>query len=362
MSEIQNKINTLIENREKARMGGGQETDRRTARQGQVHGPRAYPDAARRGIVRRVRHVRHAPLLRLRHGQEPYLRRRRGDGLRHDRRPSGLRLRTGLHGDGRFAVAVDVGQDLQGHGHGHAQRRALHRLERFGRRPNPGGNQRAGRLCQHLPAQRDGIRHHPSFGHLRPLRGRCGLFAGTDRLHDHEEGDLGHAPHRPEGRQDRHRRRRHAGAVGRRHDAHDQVGRGAVRRRHRGRGHRNDQETALLHAAEQHGGCSARRLHRPRRLGWKTRSTRPSSPTTPTSPTTWPRSSRPSSTTANTSNRRRATRRTSSPASPVSTASRWASSPTSRSSWPACWTSTPAARRRGSCVSATPSTFRWSRW
>ena len=73
-------------------------------------------------------------------------------------------------------------------------------------------------------------------------------------------------------------------------DAHHQVGRGAVRRRHRGGGHRADQETDLLHAAEQHGGRSAGRLHRQDRPVWRIRSTR-SSPTAPTSPTTWPRSS-----------------------------------------------------------------------
>ena len=52
------------------------------------------------------------------------------------------------------------------------------------------------------------------------------------------------------------------GAAGRRPDAHHQVGRGAVRRRHRGGGYRADQEANLLHAAEQHGGRSAGRLHR----------------------------------------------------------------------------------------------------
>jgi len=46
------------------------------------------------------------------------------------------------------------------------------------------------------------------------------------------------------------------------HDAHHQVGRGAVCRRYRGGGHRADPQAHLLHAAEQHGGRPAGRLQR----------------------------------------------------------------------------------------------------
>ena len=73
-----------------------------------------------------------------------------------------------------------------------------------------------------------------------PCAGGAVYSPAADRLHHHEEGDLEHVPHRPEGRKDRDGRGRDAGAAGRRHDAHHQVGRGAVRRRHRGGGHRAD--------------------------------------------------------------------------------------------------------------------------
>ena len=119
-------------------------------------------------------------------------------------------------------------------------------------------------------------RHSADFGHLRSLRRRCRLFAGADRLHHHEEGVLEHVPHRSEGREDRDGRRRDAGAAGRRHDAHDQVGRGAVRRRNRGGGHRADPVSLLsympqnnmedaplvgLHRPDQPSGGFAQRDH-----------------------------------------------------------------------------------------------------
>ena len=89
-----------------------------------------------------------------------------------------------------------------------------------GARIQEGVNALAG-LCQHLPAQRDVVgRHSADFGHLRPLRRRCGLLARADRLHHHEEGDLEHVPHGPEGRQDRDGRGRDAGAARRSHDAY----------------------------------------------------------------------------------------------------------------------------------------------
>ena len=57
-----------------------------------------------------------------------------------------------------------------------------------GARIQEGVNALAG-LCQHFPAQRDVLGcHSADFGHLRPLRRRCRLFARADRLHHHEEG------------------------------------------------------------------------------------------------------------------------------------------------------------------------------
>ena len=61
--------------------------------------------AARRGLVRRARRARPAPVDHLRHGEEPPVRRRRGHRLRHRRRPPGLRLRPGLHRLRRLARA-----------------------------------------------------------------------------------------------------------------------------------------------------------------------------------------------------------------------------------------------------------------
>ena len=223
MSEIQNKINTLIENREKARMGGGQK------RIDAQHGKGKYTARERIQMLLDEGSFEEFDMFVTHRCYDFGMDKSHtfGDGVVTGYGTIGGRLvyvfaqdftvtagSLSLSMSDKICKVMDM-----------AMRNGapLHRPERFGRRPNPGGNQRAGRLCQHLPAQRDGIgRHSPDFGHLRPLRGRCGLFAGTDRLHHHEEGDLEHVPHRPEGRQDRHRRRRHTGAVGRRHDAHDQ--------------------------------------------------------------------------------------------------------------------------------------------
>ena len=67
-----------------------------------------------------------------------------------------------------------------------------------------------------------------------------------------------------------------------------------------------------------------------------------------------------SSTRAISSRSRKRTPRTSSPASSGSKGRRSASSPTSRWCWRACSIPTPRARARGSCASATASTFRSS--
>ncbi len=197
------------------------EAHRRAACQGQADGARAHRAAARRQHLRRMGHVRRAPLERLRHGRQQDPGRRRGHRLRHDQRPPGVRLQPGLHRLRRRAQRSACREDLQGDGPGHEGRRAGHRPERFGRRPHPGRRGLARRLCRGVPAQRDGLGRGAADQHDHgPLRRRRRVFAGHDRLHLHGEGQQLHVRHRPRGGEDRDARGRHGRRTGRRHHPH----------------------------------------------------------------------------------------------------------------------------------------------
>ncbi len=158
--------------------GRRREAHRRAARQGQADRARAAGAAAGRGHVRRVGHVRRAPLRRLRHGGQQDPGRRRGHRLRHDQRPPGVRLQPGLHRLRRRAVRGACREDLQGDGPGHEGRRAGDRPERLGRRAHPGGRGLARRLCRGVPAQRDGLGRGAADQHDHgALRRRRGVLA-----------------------------------------------------------------------------------------------------------------------------------------------------------------------------------------
>ena len=197
--------------------GRRREAHRRPARQGQADRARTDRTAAGRRHVRRMGHVRRAPLHRLRHGRAEDPGRRRGHRLRHDQWPAGLRLLPGLHGVRRRAVGAARREDLQDHGPGDEGRRAGDRPERLRRRAHPGRRGLAGRLCRHLPAQRDGLGRDPADQRDHgPVRGRRGLFAGHHRLHLHGEGHLLHVRDRARRGEDGDPRGSHGRGTGRR--------------------------------------------------------------------------------------------------------------------------------------------------
>ena len=122
---------------------------------------------------------------------------------------------------GRIAVGDPRPEDLQDHGHGCQERGAGHRPQRFRRRAHPGGRRLAGRLCRRLPAQCRRLGRRPAdLGHHGPLRRRCGLFAGHDRLHLHGARFLLHVRHRPGRGEDGHQRDRNGRGTWRREDPH----------------------------------------------------------------------------------------------------------------------------------------------
>ena len=179
-------------------------------------------------------------------------RRRRRDRPRPDQRPRRLRLRAGLHRLRRLAVGNQRREDRQDHGHGGAERRADHRPQRFGRRAHPGRRAVARRLRRHLPAQHAGLRRRPAdFRDPRPVRRRCGVFAGDHRLHHHGEADELHVRDRARRHQDGHPRRRHQGRSRRRDDAQREERRRALRRRRRRRVPGADSRAVVVHAGQQ---------------------------------------------------------------------------------------------------------------
>ncbi len=219
--------------------GGGPPGRRREAHRGpararKIDGKRAHRTAARQGFLRGVRHVRGAPLHRLRHGEAEDPRRRRRDRLGHHQRPRGLSLLQGLYRVWRFAVGGACPEDHEGTGHGAEGARAHHRPVRRRRRPHPGRRRGAGWLRRGVQAQRHRLRRHsPDQRHHGPLRRRRRLFAGDDRFHLHGARHLLHVRHRSGRGEDRHQRGGHRGRTRRRERAHHQVERRRRRLRER---------------------------------------------------------------------------------------------------------------------------------
>ena len=225
------------------------------AQQRQAHRPRAHRAADGRELLRGVRHVRRAPLPRLRHGEDQDPRRRRGHRLGHHQRPRRLRLRQGLHGVRRLAVGGARQEDHQDPGHGAAEPRAHHRPVRRRRRAHPGGRGGARRLRRGVPAQRAGLGRHPAdLRHHGAVRGRRRLLAGHDRLHLHGEGHELHVRHRPRRGEDGDQRDGHRRGAGRRARAHHQVLDRRPRLRERRRDAAADAPAARLPALQQQVG------------------------------------------------------------------------------------------------------------
>ncbi len=196
---------------------------RRPAQARQADRARAHRPADGRGLVRRVRHVRRAPLDRLRHGEDEDPRRRRRHRLGHHQRPRRLCVRQGLHRVRRLAQRNARQEDHEDPGHGAAEPRADHRPVRCRRRAHPGRRRSARRLWRSVPAQRARLRRHSAdFRHHGPVRRRRRLFARHDRLHLHGQRHELHVRHRPRRREDRDQRNRDGGRTRRRQGPHDQ--------------------------------------------------------------------------------------------------------------------------------------------
>ncbi len=200
------KLADLERRYEEAVHAGSERGGREAARQGQDDRPRADPRPARRGLVRRVRRVRPAPLDGVRHGQEPPVRRRRRHRCRHGRRPARMRLQSGRHRLRRRPRPGVRREDRQG-----ARLRDEDRLPRRGhqrgrRRADPGRRGLARSVRRDLPPHGARVRRHPAdlADHGRG-GGRARLLPRAHRLHRHGRQDLADVHHRPGRGQDGHR-------------------------------------------------------------------------------------------------------------------------------------------------------------
>ena len=213
--------------------------------------PRA-PDG--QGLVRGVRHVRRAPLGRVRHGEEQDSRRWRGHRLGHGERPHGVRLRQGFHRVRRLALRGARAEDHQDPGHGDEGARAHHRPVRCRRRAHPGRRGGARRLRRGVQAQRHCLRRDPAdFRHHGPVRGRRRLFAGHDRFHLHGARHELHVRHRSRRGEDRDQRGGDRGGARRRLRAHREIRHRRRRVRQRRRVPVADAPAARLPARQQRG-------------------------------------------------------------------------------------------------------------
>ena len=198
---------------------------RRAAQARQADRTRAARAVDGQGLVRGVRHVRRAPLGRLRHGEQQDSRRRRRHRLGHGQRPHGVRLRQGLHRVRRLAVRGARAEDRQDPGHGDEGARAHHRPVRRRRRPHPGRRGGARRLRRGVQAQRHRVGRDPAdFRHHGAVRGRRCLFARDDRFRLHGARHQLHVRHRSRRGEDRDQRGGDGGGARRRFRSHHQIG------------------------------------------------------------------------------------------------------------------------------------------
>ncbi len=266
--------------------GRRRRTHRSAAQARQIDRPRAPRALDGQGLVRGVRHVRRAPLGRVRHGEEQDPGRRRGHRLGHGQRPHGVRLRQGFHRVRRLAQRGARAEDHQDPGHGDEGARAHHRPVRCRRRAHPGRRGGARRLRRGVQAQRALVRRHPAdFRHHGPVRGRRRLFAGDDRFHLHGARHQLHVRHRPRRGEDRDQRGGDGGGARRCIGAHREVRHRRRLLRQRRRMPVADAPADRLPAGQQRrrrAGMALARRHRAR--GEVARHAR--SRTTPTSPTT----------------------------------------------------------------------------
>ena len=100
---------------------------RGAARPRQADRAGAHRTAARQGVVRGIRHVRRAPLDRIRHGKDKGAGRRRRHRLGHRQRPQDLCVRQGFYRVRRLAVGDPRAEDHEAAGHGDEGEGADHR-------------------------------------------------------------------------------------------------------------------------------------------------------------------------------------------------------------------------------------------
>ena len=262
-------LDKLEERRASARGGGGERRIEAQHKRGKLTARERIELLDGQELVRGVRHVRRAPLLRIRHGEDEDRRRRRGHRLGHRQRPLDLRVRQGFHRVRRRAVGDARAEDHQDPGHGDAGAGADRRPVRCRRRPHPGRRRRARRLRRGVQAQRHRLRRHSAdFGDHGAVRRRRRLFAGDDRFHLHGARHELHVRHRPRRGEDGDQRDRHRRRARRRLGARDPL----VDRRRRLRQRRRmpvaDAPADRFPAGEffrRRAGMAVVRRHRPRR-------------------------------------------------------------------------------------------------
>ena len=144
---------------------------------------------------------------RVRHGEQPPVRRRRRDRLRHGGRPAVAVFEPGLHRLRRLPRRGLRREDRQGHGLRAEDRLPDGRDQRLRRCADPGGRGLARAVRRDLQAERARFGCDPAdLADHRPVRGRRGLLPRDHRLRGDGRPDLAHVHHRPGRDQDGDRR------------------------------------------------------------------------------------------------------------------------------------------------------------
>lgn len=118
MSNQLEKVKELIAMREEARLGGGEKAIQKQHERGKYTARERIAQLLDEGSFEELdMFVRHRCTN---FGQKEIIsRRRRSDRLRHYRRPTRIRIRSGLHRIRRLAVGDNGSENLQNHGYGH---------------------------------------------------------------------------------------------------------------------------------------------------------------------------------------------------------------------------------------------------